>query len=178
MIPFPRKPFFRQHGHANFFAGLFKAKPTAPAPQNQPGQPVKQQDGSFMLNGKKVKQDANDPTKWNEDTVDDNDPNKKSTNPLDNFKDLFKIDATGGDKDKAPSFQLDPEGVKKLVGSLDFAQHVTPELAAKFQSGDQAAIKEAMNSLGQSVYSTLFQHMPALTDSYVNSRLQHECHGL
>jgi len=127
------------------------------------------------------KPNVNDPANKSGSNKDPNDPNgdgdKKSTNPLDQFKGLFDNANTSG-ASKAPEFQLDPEAVKKLVQSMSFSDHVTPELAQKLQSGDATAMKEAFDILGRQTYSRIFEHLPVLTDKFINARLAHERQGL
>jgi len=105
------------------------------------------------------------------------DPNKSPANPLEMFGKMWET-PNSSEVDTPPSFKLDPEKLKTLAGSLDFTQHVTPELQEKLKSGDPQAMREALNGLGQSAYMKLMEHMPALTEAYVSAKSKHDQKGL
>lgn len=118
----------------------------------------------------------------NKDTKDPNDPNNKdktkSVDPLEAFKGLWHNPNPDDANSKAPTFALDPEGVKTLVSSLSFSDSLTPELVQKLQSGDATATKQVLDDLGRATYSKIFEHLPVLTGSFIEARLNHERQGL
>jgi len=176
-IPFRKK----QYGHANF-SGLMSMfqKPKKPAattvdPALEPkvdatGKPLPNQNID-PATGKlrKANTDPNAP----ENIVDPN----KSKNPLDVFDGLWDNTNKSGTVD-APSFSLDPEALKTVAGKLSFAPQLTAEQLEKFKTGDPETIAALLNETGRQAYTSLMQHIPALTDKYVTARLQHDRAGL
>ena len=164
-----------QRGNINLMQ-LFQKKPPAANPNGPDPKTFK----FDPMTGKPIQAnvDPNNPNPNSADAVDPNNPDGGSKkNPLDAFKNLWSNDPNKSDG-KPPAFNLDPTKLSELTKSLDFSSHVTPELAQKLQSGDVNTLKEALNTLGQSVYGTVFQHMPQLTESYVGARLEHDRKGL
>lgn len=156
---------YKQLGHANMFQELM-ARLKGGKSTNQNVEDPK---------NKKIA-DPNDPANKGKDP---NDPNSQITkNPLDNFKGLFTLDPNKQKDGTPPSFSLDQEVLKKITGNLSFSGDITPELAEKLKSGDAETIKGLLNSVGQNAYMTLMQHLPALTEQFVNARLEHSQKGL
>lgn len=160
----------RQFGHANMFQELFAKlsggkKPATDTTQNN-------QDPNNLQN----RQDPNNKSK---DPNDPNniDPNKSKNDPLDIFKDLFKMPASG-QGDEAPSFSLDPKKLQELAGTLSFADQMTPEVLEKFKSGDPETIQQYLNASGQRQWLTIMQQLPKLTETYVKAQLEHSQKGL
>lgn len=160
---------FRQLGHANFFQSLLGGgKKTEPAKgAGDPNDPTKKAGDPNDPNANK--EDPNDPNNFNK--------NKSPENPLTAFEGLFNMD-TSKKGEATPTFSIDPEALNKVVGGMNFAGQLTPELLDKLKSGDAQTTTDILNSLGRNVYSTLMQHLPVLTDKYVNARLEHSQKGL
>lgn len=171
---------FKQLGNFNIM-DLFR-KPAQQQQQQQ--QPDPSLEPKLGADGKPLPGQDIDPTtgklrkkQTSANSPENIDPNNKSTDPLDTFKDLWHPNTQAGDG-KPPAFSLDPETVKKITEQLSFAPTLTPELLKKFQEGDAETINGVLNSTGRQAYSMLMQHLPALTDKFISARLEHDRSGL
>lgn len=140
--------------------------------------PAAKKPDSNVKDDKNKQGDANDPNNFKNKEGDANDTSKQSQkNPLDIFDGLFTIQDKDGTA-TPPAFSLDPESLTKIASSLDFVGQMQPELVEKLKTGDPETLKTTLNSLGQNAYVTLMRHLPALTEKYVNARLEHSQKGL
>lgn len=169
----------RQAGHANMFSeflkNAFSQKPPAKQQDNTfQNKPIPEgfkvtADGSKLELAEGYEYEANDQTKARK---------KSQDNTLTSFGGLFSMDGKAGAEDSVPAFALDPAGLKTLTEKLNFAPQLTPELLAKLKEGDPETTMSVLNAVGRNSYQTLMQHLPALTEKYVNSRLEHSQKGL
>lgn len=95
-------------------------------------------------------------------------------NPLDAYAKLFDNANNSKQTDGPPSFNLDPETLNKVSGSLDFTQGIDPELLSKATSGDSQAFLKIINQVGQRSYQAALHHGTTLTDKYVGARSEYE----
>jgi len=102
--------------------------------------------------------------------------NQEPVNPLDAYAKLFD-NATKAD-DAPPSFTLDPKVLNDVSGSLDFTKAVSPELLSAAQSGDNKALLQIINQVGQQSYKAALHHSTSLTDRFVSARSQHDLKGI
>lgn len=172
---------YKQRGHFNFNSvSSFFAKPKPPAPDPNAAQNVDPATGKPRVASGDIDPNTGMPRAANQNPNDPAnlpDPNK-SKNPLDIFDGMWDNKPKEGEKAVAPAFALDPEALKKVTEQLSFAPQLTPELLEKFKEGDAKTISDVLNSVGRQSYTTLMQHLPALTDKFVAARLDHDRAGL
>lgn len=101
-----------------------------------------------------------------------NTQSQQAENPLDSFKGMF--DNKGTDGDKAPSFSLPQDILDKVSSSQNFLAGVNEELIQKAMSGDAKSFLDVINAATQNSYKSSLSHMSALSDQFMNSRLEHE----
>jgi hypothetical protein len=93
--------------------------------------------------------------------------------PLDHFSGLW--DNTNQQQPEAPpSFNLNPEDIKKVSSNLKFTEGISPDKFQQAMSGDQQAFFEMMDHVGRQAYSMALQHNGVLTDKFVSSRAEFE----
>lgn len=95
-------------------------------------------------------------------------------NPLDAYAKLFDNANKSQQADGPPSFNLDPETLTKVSGSLDFTQGIDPDLLSKATSGDSQAFLKIINQVGQRSYQAALHHGTTLTDKYVGARSEYD----
>lgn len=163
----------KQLGNAGMFASLMNSigakKPAAD----------QQKQGQLQNKGTTQESSAANPDLQGKDPNDPNnlDTNKSQNKPLDIFKDLFQT-PTVDSADATPSFSLNQEALTKITEKLDFAGQLSPELLDKLKSGDSETVHSVLNTVGRNGYMMLMRHIPALTEKYVNARLEHSQKGL
>lgn len=160
---------------------------STPAPTNQPTKAGDTQGGTVVGADGKPIPPAGDPKAGGAQNTTVQDFAKAGTegknadgspkNPLDSFKGMYD-NVPMGDDAKPPVFALDPKALETAASSLKFSSHVTPELAAKLQSGDPVAIAAAFDAVGRQVYQTVMSHQSTLTNRFVDARLSHDRKGL
>lgn len=102
-----------------------------------------------------------------------NQSGQSPTNPLDSFMSLW--DNTNQQQQEAPpSFNLNPEEVKKISSSMRFTDGISQEQFQQAMSGDQQAFFAMMDHVGRQAYATALQHGGALTDRFVGARSEYE----
>ena len=134
---------------------------------------------SNIFNPQPKQQEAN-PAPQNSNPVNQNPapaPNSQTPpepqNPLDAYAKLFD-NANKSQPDGPPSFNLDPETLTKVSGSLDFTQGIDPDLLSKATSGDSQAFLKIINQVGQRSYQAALHHGTTLTDKYVGARSEYD----
>lgn len=98
---------------------------------------------------------------------------QEAANPLDSFKGLFDT-ANNKEPEKAPSFSIPDDVLKKVAGSLDFTQGIDPELMTKALAGDSKSLLAIINESGRKSYETSLSHLTSLSGQYIDTRLAHE----
>lgn len=102
-----------------------------------------------------------------------NQQQQQPQNPLDSFMSLW--DNTNQQQQEAPpSFNLNPEEVKKISSSMRFTDGISQEQFQQAMSGDQQAFFAMMDHVGRQAYATALQHGGALTDRFVGARSEYE----
>lgn len=102
-----------------------------------------------------------------------NNPAKVAENPLDTYAKLFDNAAKNSDI-QAPNFSIDPKIIGEVAGKLDFTKGLSPEVMAKANSGDAAAMVELINTVGRNAYSASLEHTTKLTDTHLGQRSEFE----
>jgi len=100
------------------------------------------------------------------------DASKSPTNPLDAFKDLYKIDEKA-DATKTPGsqhMQMTNELLDKVIPSIDFMAGLSPEVQQGIASGDPKSIIAAMQQVAGNSYRTAMQHNAALMNQNLDQR--------
>ena len=143
---------------------LFKSNQPATAQPAQGQQPQAGQQPQGQPKGQQQPQPSIDPNTGNPIQADSKDP----SNPLEVYKDLFKISESA--EDTPPAFQIEPTKLKEAASSLRFSQNLPQELMQKAMSGDAQAMMQAMELIGQQAYETALSHTSALTDKFVGIR--------
>lgn len=163
---------FKQLGHANFIQDLInKVKPQPKketTPTNNQNTPKK------FPKTFKFHPDTGKPL--TPDELEGDEPNKSQNSPLDNFAGLFHTTPNGDDA--PPSFSLDPAKLQEVAGKLNFLGQLSDEDQEILKSGDITKITPLLNRMGQNSYLTIMQHLPQLTEVYVNKRVEHATKGL
>lgn len=98
-------------------------------------------------------------------------------NPLDLYNQMMD-NATKGQQDTPPSFNLPEDGLNKVASSMKFTSNMPKELMEKAMSGDPAAFLEAMDHVGREAYRHSIQHGSALTDKFVSQRSEYDLKGI
>lgn len=161
----------KQLGHAQGFLDALLGRGKKPAENNN-----NNNSNANANNNTNVNANANNNS--NNNNANNSNANKSQDNPLDIFKDLFKMSSDGSDENASPGFTLDQEALTKVAGRLNFAGQLTPELLDKFKTGDAETIQNVLNTVGQNSYMMLMQHLPHLTEKFVTAREQHSQKGL
>jgi hypothetical protein len=150
--------------------------PQEPASGNQPGHP-----GNPFPNIGNNGNPAN-----NQNPAGGNQPNNGNSNqPTNNpeqMQDPMKAyanmwnPATPDQNNKPPEYTINPEIMKKVTDSMDFAQGLPQELAEKLQSGEQLSGQEIvamMNHVGRTTYAHAMNHQSKLTEKFVGLHGEH-----
>lgn len=114
------------------------------------------------------------PTNQNTGNPSNSQTPQEPQNPLDAYAKLFDNANKSQQSDGPPSFNLDPETLTKVSGSLDFTQGIDPDLLSKATSGDSQAFLKIINQVGQRSYQAALHHGTTLTDKYVGARSEYD----
>lgn len=79
-----------------------------------------------------------------------------------------------------PKFHLG-DTISKAAAAQDFAAKISPEMQARLDSGeplDGKTVRQLLNEVGRSIYSTSLEHQTALTDRFVGLRAEHDSRGM
>lgn len=112
-----------------------------------------------------------------------NNQQKKDSSPLDAFENMFKIDDKAQpvkDPMMEPLFNLDPKTLAEAVNKMDFAKHISPELAQKALQGDVAALQQMLNGSSRAVFMQAAQMLTGVMQKAFttnNSRLDSSLSG-
>jgi len=102
-----------------------------------------------------------------------NDAGKSETNPLDAFKDMYKVDeADKGQAATAPKLDLSNEVLDKVVPNIDFMAGLSAEVKQGLASGDPQAIVSAMQATAANGYKAAMQHNAALMNDHLDQRFE------
>lgn len=113
----------------------------------------------------------NDPATAGVANPDNPDSGKSPVNPLDVFKDLYKIDSSKeGTTPEKPRLDIPDEVFAKVLPSLDFTAGLTPEVRQQIDAGDGKAILAAMQQVGAEAYKTALQHNSAVLNDHLDKR--------
>lgn len=72
----------------------------------------------------------------------------------------------------APAFQIPPDKMGEIAGSLDFTGGIPQEAMAKLASGDLSALPDILNAVGRQAYTTALDHSMRVTDKHLGDRLK------
>lgn len=91
-----------------------------------------------------------------------------SKSPLENFDKLWEIDPNKkAPESPVPTFNNDPTKMMELAGTANFVNHIDPELIARAQKGDGAALMDVINKSAQAG----FAHSSLATSKIVETAL-------
>ena len=104
----------------------------------------------------------------------DNGAKQSAKNPLDEFRDLYKIDPSkeGDSNSQVPSLELNDEVFAKVLPNIDFTAGLTPEVQQQIASGDPKAILAAVQQAGANAYKTAMQHNAVLMEDHLSKRFE------
>lgn len=102
-----------------------------------------------------------------------NDPNKNKgpTSPLDDFKDMFKVDPNkkaAADPFSEKLFTLDPQKLAAGTAKLDFTRNLNPELVGKALQGDSQAFSQVLNQAIQGSFSMAVQAITGMVENGIS----------
>jgi len=102
------------------------------------------------------------------------DSGKSQENPLDAFKDLYKVDPPkeGDTTPQPPKLELTDEVFAKVLPSLDFTSGLSPEVQQGLANGDSKAILAAIQQAGANAYKTAMQHNAAIMEDHLSKRFE------
>lgn len=143
--------------------------------QQQQQQPQQQQAPQSAPNAPSTSggQASTNPPAGQQQNPPGNQQQQQPQNPLDSFMSLW--DNTKQQQQEAPpSFNLNPEEVKKISSSMRFTDGISQEQFQQAMNGDQQAFFAMMDHVGRQAYSTALQHGGALTDRFVGARSEYE----
>jgi len=101
------------------------------------------------------------------------DAGKSETNPLDAFKDLYKVTPPAdGEAPVDPHLQITNEVLDKVVTNIDFMAGMSPETKQGLATGDPQAIVAAMKNVAENSYRSAMQHNAALMNDHLDQRFE------
>lgn len=101
-------------------------------------------------------------------------PAPQAPSGLDFFARLVQNNGAGSNATAAPTFSIPQETLQQASSQLDFTQGIPPEAVQRLQGGDWTALTEILNHVGRTGYQAAMTHSMALTNRFVDDRLQHE----
>lgn len=101
-------------------------------------------------------------------------PTQSEQSVLDQLQHFMQNKDQGQQQAQAPRFNIPQEELGKIVSGQDFTKGIPPEVMQGLQSGDPTAIVQALNHVGRASYQASLTHSMGLTDSFVQSRFDHE----
>lgn len=75
------------------------------------------------------------------------------SDPLANYKDLWKVDPNAKSSPTSPQLTIDPEKLNAAAKGIDFTKGLDPEMLRKASSGDSEAFAGILNSAAQSGFA-------------------------
>jgi len=107
--------------------------------------------------------------------ADPNNPDaaKSPTNPLDAFKDLYKVDENkAGEEQASPHLQMTNEVLDKITPNINFLEGLSPEVQQGLSTGDPKSIIAAMQQVAANGYKTAMQHNATVMNQHLDQRFE------